>query len=339
MENKKEDTRKYVENIVEPIFNKHLQASPHAKNNNLVLVGGGRFEKEETEKSYLWQPHNFRRYYSFSKENYTKNKPRNKPKLRTYVGSKTIIFSPFKWDYAISEKNFGSEHHFKGFNGCTIKVRKNTIEITLSEIKNKWFRIYAYSEKHIDQRIDQIIKELEDHCKRTLELFLRFHGGKTDKRIVKKHSENKIKGIDYLDKIPIDMIIHDSVMKKVYKEKNVEIYGEARVKNLFKNATLEKFSPEIANSLGNIEELNTKIKGLSESSKESINETGKALQAVSKGLEVISEKMVLFAQAQAEYAKNNESHLALIHDYRQEMREIKKPFFIRWFEYFKRSKN
>ena len=43
----------------------------------------------------------------------------------------------------------------------------------------------------------------------------------SDFGIIKRISENKIKGDDFIDKIPARMTIHDTIFKKVYLEKNI----------------------------------------------------------------------------------------------------------------------
>ena len=72
--------------------------------------------------------------------------------------------------------------------------------------------------------------------------------------------EDFIKGEDYIDKIPREVIIHDTYFKKVYG-KGIEFVKAdkeeptAHLKNYIKNRAVEDLAPEIANSinvLGNI---------------------------------------------------------------------------------------
>lgn len=69
--------------------------------------------------------------------------------------------------------------------------------------------------------------------------------------------EDWIKGEEYIDKLPRECIIHDTVFKKVYSE-GVEFIGginkepTGSVKNYIKNRALEDFSPEIVKALNGL---------------------------------------------------------------------------------------
>lgn len=69
--------------------------------------------------------------------------------------------------------------------------------------------------------------------------------------------EDWIKGEEYIDRIPAEVVIHDTVFKKVYDEGVEFIGGEgvepvARVKNYIKNRALEELSPELVSSINGL---------------------------------------------------------------------------------------
>jgi hypothetical protein len=74
--------------------------------------------------------------------------------------------------------------------------------------------------------------------------------------------EDYIKGEEYINNIPEDMIIHDTVFKKVYP-KGIEFIGykdeipTAKVKTYIKNRALENFIPEIVQALEDVNPLGT----------------------------------------------------------------------------------
>lgn len=322
MENKKEIIDEFFKEIEKPINPKLLQE----KDWNLMLVGSDQNSSNKIEVIYAWNPHNYRLIFDFSKENFNPEKPKNLPLISEPLGrylNTTISYLPFKWRYTHNVRNYGSEHHYLNFLQCTIKVRKNTIEVADTSCKDDWFIIHAYSTHDVDLRIDQIMQEKESHCKEALNLFMKIHGGKSNLNIIKKHSENKIKGDEFIRKIPAWRTIHDTVMKKVYKENNIEIYGEASTKNYVKNHVVKEVTPEIAkeiNSLGliidsRLEKLIEVTSSLSDNQSQLFKENRDVLLALQEQIK---------------------SHLALINEWRKETEERRKPFFIRWFDYFKR---
>ncbi|MCD4759796.1 hypothetical protein K8R33_02830 [archaeon] len=68
-------------------------------------------------------------------------------------------------------------------------------------------------------------------------------------------SEDMIKGEEYLDNLPSDMVIHDTYFRKVYKNQvefksgKGEEHSAIRVKNYIKNRCLEDITPKITDQL------------------------------------------------------------------------------------------
>ncbi len=221
MEKKKENNRSVEEHIrrqVKPIFDKVLQEAPP----NPMRVQNG--PEKVTIKAV--QPHNYRLYFDFTKEKYNPTEP-------------------------YSLKNYNSEHHYL-YPTHRIVIRKRTIEVQYLAHQKQWRRIIADSEEGIDKRMDEIVQEIEDKCFTYLKQFVSMNGGKTEFKLLRKRKQEwGIHGDEYLDNIPDEMIITDTVFKKVYRDK-VEMHGPNEVKNWISNRALEKFSPQISDSINSL---------------------------------------------------------------------------------------
>ena len=84
-----------------------------------------------------------------------------------------------------------------------------------------------------------------------LKSLIRRFGGISDCKIIKVRGEHGIHGIDYLDRIPEDMVIHDTIFKKVYKGK-VEFYDPTNIKNFVSNMALKDIAPDVANAINGL---------------------------------------------------------------------------------------
>ncbi len=232
MKDKKDGSNKsikdYIEEITNPIFNKVLLES----NNNPMMVG--RVQKKEIK--FLWQPHNYRLYFNFDKSTFIP------PTSKT-------IYKTHSFRYEL--KNYGSEHHFYDWESCKIAIKKNMVEVINKSHHKQWRLITANSIPQIKDKIDELVTQLNKQGTSALNSLIRRFGGISDLKIIKVRGEHGIHGIDYLDKIPEDMIIHDTIFKKVYNGK-VEFYDPVNIKNTVSNFALKEFSPEISNSLDNL---------------------------------------------------------------------------------------
>lgn len=341
MEQENNKQMEHIRKVVSPIFNRAIEKAmekgitPKATFSNPVLVGGEETNNfSETVFGY-WNPHNQRRTFDFSKVNFAFKKPKNKQKIKTNVGfpySDIMTYLPFSWNYDYKPVNWGKEHLYMNFLQCNIRVRKNTIEITNKAYDHKkWVKIEAYNQQDIDNRIDQLTNEIEEHCRNALRLFIKIHGGKSNFKLIGSkggiHGEDSVKDSEFTKNINPNMIIHDTVMKKVYNEKKVEFYtGKMDMKTYFKNVALHRFAPEIALELNKLVEIskNTVI---------SINKLGDIQSKAFEGNRLLYEenkKVMVALQAQIK------SHLALIQEYRKESIENRKPFFVRWWHYFRK---
>jgi hypothetical protein len=112
--------------------------------------------------------------------------------------------------------------------------------------QKQWRLIEANSEKDINDRIDEIKKEMEDNCIKAITKFIDINSGVSNLIPIKKREpEIGIHGDDYLDKLPKSMIIHDTIFKKVYPDKT-EVFGFTNTKNYITSRAKEDFMlPEL----------------------------------------------------------------------------------------------
>lgn len=170
------------------------------------------------------------------------------------------------------------------FNSHTklLSIKNYTPGITIQYGKNKLTAIYSQpivngvktvhlikrnSIKEIDHRITQIKEDIKGRLDTALHRFSRKFKIKIPyERIIWTRYEDYIKGEDYIDKIPKNVIIHDTVFKKVYG-KGIEFikYDKeepiAHYKNYIKNHALKDWTPEITKELNNIYTQLTKMTG------------------------------------------------------------------------------
>ena len=225
----------YVDRITNPIFNKVLLES----NDNPMMVGG---VQESKSIKFLWQPHNYRLYFNFNKRNF-----------------KVVTPSLYKYPaFSYKLANYGSEHHFDNFMGCRIVIKKNLVEVINKSHHKQWRLITASNINEIDTKINEVVSKLNNQGINALKGLIRLCGGISDCKILKVRGEHGIHGIDYLDRIPEEMIIHDTVFKKQYKKK-LEFYEPAHIKNVVTNNAINDIAPDIAASIKGLENSITTI--------------------------------------------------------------------------------
>jgi len=232
MKSKKEVYNKtvkdYIDELVTPIFNKALQET----NQNPTMVGR---VQESNPIKFLWQPHNYRIYFNFTKKNF-----------------KVVTPSLYKYPaFSYKLANYGSEHHFNNFMSCRIIIKKNLVEVINKSHHKQWRLITANSIKEIDTKINEVVSKLNNQGINALKALIRLCGGISDYKILKVRGEHGIHGIDYLDRIPEEMIIHDTVFKKQYKKKP-EFYEPVHIKNIVTNNAINDIAPDIADSINNL---------------------------------------------------------------------------------------
>lgn len=222
-----EDAYEYVKRIVTPIFKAALKET--RKNRRSV---GTPPVREDSHT--LYNPHNYRLYFDFSKENF---KPTNRP---PYPG----------WSYpkVVNSTEYNSK---KGkFN---IRVKRTQIEIAFP-VKD-WHKINLT--EPVTPQFITIIHEYDKICKGIVEDFIKNFGGKSNYHILKRRSEDKIQGENMINSIPLESIFYNRVGKKVYHQKTFEFNGPVLASNYLETAALLRLAPEIVNTISAINPLRT----------------------------------------------------------------------------------
>lgn len=227
MENSKEDLQAFTRRVAGKIFEKVLLETPK----NQTLVGS---DIKNHPKCCYYQPHNYRLYFEFSKENFNPQKP----SLVSLV-----------YNYRIKNSK---EHEYDNFLNCRIRVKKNQIEITNKIEPKKWYIIELKSTTEIEKQIKGIIEKKDKESIEVLKEFIKLHGGNSNFEILNKHSEDKIMGEDKIDLLPLKMKFQTSIVKKVYNEKNVEFSNPVFAATYLQNRAVEEITPEIAQEISNI---------------------------------------------------------------------------------------
>ncbi len=110
----------------------------------------------------------------------------------------------------------------------------------------------------INTRMDEIKDNIKERLDNALNEFSRkFTLSLPFKKVIWVRHENWIKGDEFIDNIPRETIIHDTIGKKVYAEGWEFIGGKdkeptATIKNYIKTRAIEDIAPEIANSINDL---------------------------------------------------------------------------------------
>lgn len=149
----------------------------------------------------------------------------------------------------------------KDYNGITIQVDKNSITGIYSQniITNQkeTYHITADSIEALNERIEQRKEEIKKQILDSLKVFSARFNIELIKGTEKwTRYEDWIKGEEYIDSLPKDMIIEDTYFKKVYetgiefkKPLGQDIDPAVFVKNYIKNRAIEDIAPEIAKAI------------------------------------------------------------------------------------------
>lgn len=260
---KESDVKRYVRRITKPIFDKVLQETDK-----------GCMTPPPHYLKVLWRPNNYRRRMRIIR-----------PKLLLHEIRRRTL--PFHMESC-------NNHIFiKDFMGVTLQVGRYTITgIYSQKVKNGVKETYLIEGKTIKEVEDKLfsrkdlIKGLIDKAMRSFCRSFKIVTG-----IIKwSRYEDWVKGEEFIDKLPRDMIIHDTVFKKVYGE-GVEFkkVGDeepvTHVKNYIKNRAVEDASKLAFEQLQNIKESYEKIMDLLERQAECSLNTAQSLELVVKYLE------------------------------------------------------
>ncbi len=205
--------------------------SPKEVFKNHMMVGS---TSKKTNTYCLYKPHNFRRYFDFSKKNFN---PKPTPQ--------TI---PIKYGY--KALNYNKEHLFSNIYKCSIRIKKSQAEVINHHVR--WFRIDLKGIEHIKKQIFKITKRKEKECVRSLKWFIKHFGGSSKYKVLNIHSEDKIMAENFIDSLPTKMKFHFPPVKKVYNERNVEFQDPVFASNYLRNRAVEDVAPDIFKALTDI---------------------------------------------------------------------------------------
>jgi len=227
METKKECDRsveEYVSRIVTPVFERVLQETPK----NQMLVGEPGFSPDFPPERCHYQPHNYRLFFDYCKDNFDPSKPTN------FLG-------------CLNYKIINSSEHFFNFNNFSVRVKKTQIQITNKSDHKRCYPIDM--SLNSEEQFIKIINHKDNECVEFFKKFINFYGGSSQFKILKRESENKIMQEDIIDLIPIKMKFDNKVCKKVYNEHNVEFKDPAFASNYILNRSLESVAPHLVERL------------------------------------------------------------------------------------------
>jgi len=257
-EKNNESIKKHIVRIVKPIF---LKALPEETDSNSMTT---------TKPTYkiLWRPNNYRR----------------KIQVKTKDNStiKNIISAI---DSTIKRQNLNFNEHtklisVKNYKGITIQYGKNHLTGIFSQNKiygnKETYLIEANSTDDLERRISQIKRGIKKKIDKAIDSFINTFNLRLEatRKPTWDRYEDWIKGEEFIDKIPREVIIHDTFFKKVYG-KGIEFIQTPKkedpavhFKNYIKNQSIKSREPIIAKEIGNIyreisptlEKLNDSIK-------------------------------------------------------------------------------
>ena len=225
----------YIDRITTPIFNKVLQETKF----NHSMVGFKKKSNKKVVTNSLYNPHNYRLYFKFTKEKYN-------PK----EGMVGVWFGKLK--------NYGKEFTALG-EGIRVTVKKVQVEVINKLSEEEWFYINRIKAK---EEIAAVLNKIDNKCIASLKKFIEIYGGKCDLKIIKTEgrpnlnlftkSDNKVMKEPIIDTLPLDMAFDTKIVKKVYKKPNVEFKEPIYAATYLENSALNEFAPEIANSIDNL---------------------------------------------------------------------------------------
>ena len=151
----------------------------------------------------------------------------------------------------------------KNYNkGITIQYGKNTLTAIYACPLINGHKQTRLIERDTIDGINARMDEIKDNIKKKLDNALKefsrqFALSLPFKKVIWVRHENWIKGDEFIDNIPRETIIHDTIGKKVYAEGWEFMGGKdkeptATIKNYIKNRAIEDIAPEIAASLNQL---------------------------------------------------------------------------------------
>ena len=249
--------KEYVAKVCKPIFDKVLNETP---SNSMTIA--------PVSLKFLWRPNNYRRKINVkTKDNSTIKK------------IQSAIESTYKLQYYEHNKLL----FVYNFNGITLMYGKNTLTGIWSQDKPKTtYLVESDCFEGLEELIDKRREKIRERIDSALEEFSKqFNIKLMFEKPMWDRYEDWIKGDEFIDSIPEETIVHDTVFKKVYP-KGIEFKQSSDkedptifLKNYIKNRAIEKISPEIANELAITREM---VKGTLEINQSTANLLNKYIQ-------------------------------------------------------------
>jgi hypothetical protein len=223
----------------------------------------------------------------------------------------------------VKVSNYGSKINLE-VEDLPVAIDKKSITVTYSlksaisptKLEKAVYKIEANNIEEIHQRIDERVEAIKQKCLKVAKKVIECYGGKADynKAIWLRHED----AIHKEDWIPDEAIIHDTHFKKVYPTQ-VEMKSPAFIKNFYSNRVVEEIAPQIAQE---ISQGNKSIKEL-----ENV-----IVSLLNPAVERLTEQIVLHLDVE-KGAKDVQAETL------KTLKEMRKPFFIRWWNHFKNKDN
>jgi hypothetical protein len=185
-----------------------------------------------------YKPHNYRLYFDFSKEGFSLLKPR-----LTKVQDKPQVKIINRTEYFID-----------GFEGCSFKVRKRTVEVINKRNPGRLFKLVLGDIDLMRQQARDILDFLSAEGVGALKLFLEAFGGSSSLQFYKRKAEHKFFGEAGINRIPLKMVFQNEIVKHVYKEKELEFFSEDQALNYFSNRAFEEVAPQVAQEIKSLKD-------------------------------------------------------------------------------------
>lgn len=242
MEQLKKEDQEHINSIINPIFNRFLKNNENLKqvpketSSNHTMVGKYGSKTYQTVTPSLYNPHNYRLYFSFTKA-----------KFIPQEGKVGVWFGYLK--------NHGKEFTTIG-EGIRVTIKKTQAEIINKLSEEEWFLVNRARAK---EEFIGILTKIDEKCITSFKKFIKIYGGSSNFVLLKRECnglmilntkcDNKVMQEPFIDSLPLDMTFETDIVKKVYKKPNVEFKEPIYAARYLENSALQEFNPVISNCL------------------------------------------------------------------------------------------
>ena len=311
------DNDEYIRKVINESFDKSLgikDTVPKEIGKDTMSVGVSSVNKSIT---FYWRPNNYRLQIPFDRTNFNLG-VETTPLIENRKGS--VIKTKYG---KVKISNFGSKINFE-VEDIPVMIDKKSITITYSlksaisptKMEKAVYKIEADNIEDIHKRIDERVESIRQRCLKIAKKVVECYGGKAeyDKAIWIRHED----AIHKEDWVPEESVIYDTHFKKVYPTQ-IEMKSPAFIKNFYSNRVVEEIAPQIAKELS---KGNNSIKELENT----------IVSLLNPAVERLTEQIVLHLDVE-KGAKDVQAETL------KTLEEMRKPFFVRWWNYFKKLLN